>query len=121
MGLGSGRRRWRQSEGCEIAVLIRAEATWGCRIIRTRPVKSFELRALLARVRAVLRRTGTVESQSPSGQGFAFGGWIFDINIRSLSRETGETKVLTTGEFNLLEAFVKRSHRVMSRDNIMIF
>ena len=81
--------------------------------------KPFELRELLARVRAVLRRTGATESQSPSGQRFLFDGWIFDVNTRSLSRETGEAQAITTSEFNLLEAFVKRPHRALSRDNIM--
>jgi two-component system, OmpR family, response regulator len=81
--------------------------------------KPFELRELLARVRAVLRRAGTIESKSPPGQSFLFDDWIFDVNARSLTRETGETQDLTTSEFNLLEAFVKRPHRPLSRDNIM--
>jgi DNA-binding response OmpR family regulator len=35
---------------------------------------------------------------------------------RSLKRRNGEARELTTSEFNLLEAFVKRPHRVLSRD-----
>jgi DNA-binding response OmpR family regulator len=42
-----------------------------------------------------------------------------DIGRRSLKRDSGEDQELTTGEFNLLEAFVKRPHRVLSRDEIM--
>jgi len=38
---------------------------------------------------------------------------------RSLKRRNGEARELTTSEFNLLEAFVKRPHRVLSRDDIM--
>ena len=34
-------------------------------------------------------------------------------------RESGEEQDLTTSEFNLLEAFVKRPHRILSRDDIM--
>jgi DNA-binding response OmpR family regulator len=56
---------------------------------------------------------------APSGERFAFEGWVFDLTHRTLSRETGEHVELTTSEFNLLEAFVKRPHRVLSRDNIM--
>jgi len=50
---------------------------------------------------------------------FAFEGWVLDIACRRLSRKSGEEIELTTSEFNLLEAFVKRPHRVLSRDNIM--
>jgi DNA-binding response OmpR family regulator len=49
-----------------------------------------------------------------------FEGWLFDLKRRELSRQqTGERVELTTGEFNLLELFVKRPHRVLSRDDIM--
>jgi two-component system, OmpR family, response regulator len=81
--------------------------------------KPFELRELLARVRAVLRRATASEQTAASEQRYAFEGWIFDINRRSLNSETGESQELTTSEFNLLEAFVKRPHRVLSRDDIM--
>jgi two-component system, OmpR family, response regulator len=82
--------------------------------------KPFELRELIARVRAVLRRTegGQRRPSSPS-QSYQFEGWIFDLGRRSLTRESGESQDLTTSEFNLLEAFVKRPHRVLSRDDIM--
>jgi DNA-binding response OmpR family regulator len=70
--------------------------------------KPFELRELLARVRAVLRRATASEQTAASEQRYAFEGWIFDINRRSLNSETGESQELTTSEFNLLEAFVKR-------------
>jgi DNA-binding response OmpR family regulator len=82
-------------------------------------VKPFELRELLARVRAVLRRSGTAASQEPVGQRFRFEAWVLDVNRRELSRANGQNLDLTTSEFNLLEAFVKRPHRVLSRDDIM--
>jgi DNA-binding response OmpR family regulator len=81
--------------------------------------KPFALRELVARVRAVLRRTAAPGSSPASGQRYGFEGWIFDVNRRSLNRDSGEEQDLTTGEFNLLAAFVKRSHRVLSRDEIM--
>jgi len=81
--------------------------------------KPFELRELVARVRAVLRRTAAAEPTPSSGQRYAFEGWILDISRRSLKRDSGEDQELTTSEFNLLEAFVKRPHRVLSRDEIM--
>ena len=81
--------------------------------------KPFELRELVARVRAVLRRTAAAEPTPSSGQRYAFEGWTLDIGRRSLKRDSGEDQELTTSEFNLLEAFVKRPHRVLSRDEIM--
>src|SRR6476660_10186207 len=81
--------------------------------------KPFELRELVARVRAVLRRTAAAEPTPSSGQRYAFEGWILDIGRRSLKRDSGEDQELTTSEFNFLEAFVKRPHRVLSRDEIM--
>jgi DNA-binding response OmpR family regulator len=82
--------------------------------------KPFELRELLARVRAVLRRSNTTSAPEPSRGRLEFEGWAFDLNGRELSRQhTGERLELTTGEFNLLEMFVKRPHRVLSRDDIM--
>lgn len=81
--------------------------------------KPFELRELVARVRAVLRRSAVAERGPASAQRHLFEGWVFDLNRRSLARETGESQELTTSEFNLLEAFVKRPNRVLSRDQIM--
>ena len=81
--------------------------------------KPFELRELVARVRAVLRRVQPIEQAASSGQRYAFADWIFDIHRRSLKRAGGEAQELTTSEFNLLEVFVKRPHRVLSRDDIM--
>ena len=81
--------------------------------------KPFELRELVARVRAVLRRVQAIEPTSSSGQRYAFEGWIFDINRRTLKRGNGGAQELTTSEFDLLQAFVKRPHRVLSRDDIM--
>jgi two-component system, OmpR family, response regulator len=81
--------------------------------------KPFELRELVARVRAVLRRAQPAERPTSVGQCYTFAGWIFDIQQRSLKRSDGTEQELTTSEFNLLEAFVKRPHRVLSRDDIM--
>jgi len=68
--------------------------------------------------RVVLRRTAA-PGPSGTGQQYLFEGWIFDVDQRSLKRESGEEQDLTTSEFNLLEALVKRPHRILSRDDIM--
>ena len=85
--------------------------------------KPFQLREVLARVRAVLRRYSPAEApaaQAASGhERYGFEDMVLDITGRELSRAGGALLDLTTAEFNLLEIFVKRPHRVLSRDNIM--
>jgi DNA-binding response OmpR family regulator len=88
--------------------------------------KPFHLREVLARVRAVLRRydgaSQDAENKSPQpvkkGR-FVFDGWALDLARRELMDETAAAHGLTTAEFNLLEIFVERPGRVLSRDNIM--
>jgi two-component system, OmpR family, response regulator len=85
--------------------------------------KPFNLREVLARVRAVLRRHGAKETVSAPTQAkhetFQFAGWILDFTSRELRDASGVVRELTTGEFNLLEILVRRPHRVLSRDEIM--
>jgi DNA-binding response OmpR family regulator len=86
--------------------------------------KPFQLREVLARVRAVLRRYGATETpaagQAAAGhERYAFEDMVLDVTGRGLARAGGQLQELTTAEFNLLEIFVKRPHRVLSRDNIM--
>jgi DNA-binding response OmpR family regulator len=89
--------------------------------------KPFHLREVLARVRAVLRRYAPAapengEVSPPTGEKAArylFEGWSLDEARRELTRADGSPCELTTAEFNLLEIFVRRPGRVLSRDNIM--
>jgi DNA-binding response OmpR family regulator len=80
--------------------------------------KPFNVREVLARVRAVLRRyepqTGPRKHEK-----FTFSNWIFDITARELKTAGGQKTELTTAEFDLLELLVKRPGRVLSRDSIM--
>src|SRR5215475_2894247 len=82
-------------------------------------VKPFELRELVARIRAVLRRVAPAAAGAATGQRYAFDGWVFHVNQRWLKAANGQEQELTTSEFNLLEAFVKRPQRVLSRNDIM--
>ena len=85
--------------------------------------KPFQLREVLARVRAVLRRYAPAEAPAAhiasAHERYAFEDMVLDLTGRELARGTGKPQELTTAEFNLLEIFVKRPHRVLSRDNIM--
>ena len=83
--------------------------------------KPFLMRELLARVKAVLRRvsTRTTEKQTPSRSKARFGGWTLDLASRELFSPSGEEVELTTGEFDLLAAFVDNPNRVQSRDRLL--
>lgn len=84
--------------------------------------KPFNLREVVARVRAVLRRHEPVDrphTKQAKHERFSFRDWILDITSRDLSDGKGEICELTTGEFNLLELFVRRPQRVLTRDEIM--
>jgi DNA-binding response OmpR family regulator len=86
--------------------------------------KPFELRELLARVRAVLRRSRTVVvhetvgDKSPDERIARFAGLVLNVTRRRLEAAAGEAIDVTGAEFNLLAAFVERANRVLSRDAI---
>jgi two-component system OmpR family response regulator len=95
--------------------------------------KPFDLRELLARMSAILRRTIPPEAApapAPAGAsasasaaarrpGFAFAGWTLDTAARSLTDASGADVALTTGEFDLLKVFVEHPGRVLSRDFLL--
>ncbi|MCO4054995.1 MAG: response regulator [Bosea sp.] len=85
--------------------------------------KPFHPREVIARIRAVLRRkppaaVATPES-TPASERLSFAGWSLDIGSRELFGPDKARHMLTTAEFNLLEALVRRPQRVLSRDTIM--
>jgi two-component system OmpR family response regulator len=83
--------------------------------------KPFHLRELLARVKSVLRRvqSRTEASPPPSRQRARFAGWNLDLSSRELLSPQGEEVRLTTGEFDLLAAFVSNANQVLSRDRLL--
>ena len=86
--------------------------------------KPFHLREVLARVRSVIRRTQPVVqvavTPSPGpAQRFSFDRWIVDFSMLQLSTADGHGCQLTSGEFKLLEVFVRHPKRAMSRDQLM--
>jgi two-component system OmpR family response regulator len=82
--------------------------------------KPFHLRELLARVRSVLRR-GSMRAaeQSVPRPRIRFAGWTLDLASRELLSPGGEDVKLTTGEFELLAAFVNHANQVLSRDRLL--
>lgn len=76
-------------------------------------VKPFGTRELLARIRAVLRR-----SSEPGGTLIRFGDVEVNVERRVVTRSQKEVKV-TPAEYNLLLFFVQNADRVLSRDLIL--
>lgn len=89
-------------------------------------VKPYELRELLARVRSVLRRLppaarqDTPAAAAPQRQRriVVFGGFRADLDARAVTGPDGEVE-LSRGEFDVLEVFLDRPGRVMTRGAIM--
>jgi two-component system OmpR family response regulator len=86
--------------------------------------KPFHLRELLARVKSVLRRASSRAQQEQAGAAAArararFAGWNLDLATRELVSPTGGEVRLTTGEFDLLAAFVNNANQVLSRDRLL--
>lgn len=83
--------------------------------------KPFNPRELVARIRAVLRRTGEQREAPSSGAGrrYRFAGFVADADARHVMDEKGEEAPLTAGEFDLLMAFLERPGRVLSREQLL--
>lgn len=83
--------------------------------------KPFNPRELLARVKAVLRRTGRAPrvSETAQARALSFEGWSLDIARRELRAPNGELVMLTGGEFDLLVCFAEHPQRVLTRDQLL--
>jgi len=84
--------------------------------------KPFHLRELLARVKSVLRRASMRSQKEPPGgtrSRARFAGWHLDLATRELVSPDGGEVRLTTGEFDLLAAFVNNANQVLSRDRLL--
>ena len=83
--------------------------------------KPFGSRELLARVRAVLRRSVTRSERRPeAGRAkFRFEGWVLDPARRELFNPDGVLIDLSAGEYDLLLAFVEAPQRVLHREELL--
>ncbi|MDO8960327.1 MAG: response regulator, partial [Rhodocyclaceae bacterium] len=83
--------------------------------------KPFNPRELVARVRAVLRRTREAHSvaRSMPRETYRFAGWTLEAAGRRLTDREGADVELTCGEFDLLLAFLTHPQRVLSREQLL--
>lgn len=84
--------------------------------------KPFSGRELLARIKAVLRRSRfaashpAIEALPPK---YRFGKWSLHTAKREIEADDGVIVPLSSGEFNLLLAFIRHPQRVLSRDQLL--
>lgn len=78
-------------------------------------VKPFEFKELVARIRALLKRT--MQQHLPSGNVLKVGDLVLNTDSKEVSRE-GKSIILTAKEFQLLEYFMRNKNRVVSRSDI---
>jgi len=82
--------------------------------------KPFNPRELIARMKAVLRRTqGAVVPSRGTGTVLGFAGWRLDRGLRHLESPGGLVVDLGTGEFDLLVAFAEHPQQVLTRDQLL--
>ncbi len=83
--------------------------------------KPFNPRELLARIRAVLRRSGgaPAPSETAAGETLTFAGWHLSLDRRELRAANGALVDLTGGEFELLCALANHPQRLLSRDQLL--
>lgn len=81
--------------------------------------KPINLRDLLARARAVLRRRMMERKSARARSAIAFGDWVIDLTRRELTGLDGKSIALTRAEFDLLAALIGADGRPLSRDYLI--
>jgi DNA-binding response OmpR family regulator len=83
--------------------------------------KPFSQRELLARIKAVLRRTEGKRAtrRGESVRAFRFSGWELNTGTRKLRAPDGRNVELTNSEYALLVAFLKAPGRILTRDQLL--
>jgi DNA-binding response OmpR family regulator len=83
--------------------------------------KPFGPRELVARIRAVLRRAGPEGRlvSADEGELYRFGDWVLATETRDLRHADGHEAALSTGEYQLLLAFLRNPRVVLNRDRLL--
>ncbi len=119
--------RWFRSETNVPIIMLTAMAEETDRIIGLElgaddyVTKPFNPRELLARIRAVLRRTGDADDrvESHAAKTYRFSGWVLETARRRLLDPAGVEVSITGGEYDLLVALLDRPNRVLTRDMLL--
>ena len=81
--------------------------------------KPFSPRELVARIKAVLRRTNEMPPQrSINARQLRFAHWLLDTDARELQDDNGVAVALSSAEFKLLSVFLQHPRHVFQRDQL---
>lgn len=81
--------------------------------------KPYNPRELIARIGAVLRRSGTEGAAVERADEVEFDGWRLSLPRRELHAPSGEMIDLTGAEFDLLATFISQGQRVLGRERLI--
>lgn len=82
--------------------------------------KPFSNKELLARVRAVLRRSTAGQPERRRGrERVKFAGWVLDLRRRELLSPVGANVDLSGAEYDLLVSFIDNAQRVIGRERLL--
>ena len=81
--------------------------------------KPFNTRELIARIRALLRRSRAAEGARPRLGPLRFAGWLIHPTERKLINPQGALVTTTSAEFDLLLAFCTHAGEVLSREQLL--
>ncbi|WP_287392500.1 response regulator transcription factor, partial [Mesorhizobium sp.] len=81
--------------------------------------KPFNPRELTARIRAVLRRSAPEEAAPPRMRVYQFASYRLEPDTRKVTDPQGVAIDLTGAEFDLLQVFLDRPGRLLTRDQLL--
>lgn len=81
--------------------------------------KPFNPRELVARIKAVLRRSAPDTLADPEVRSYVFAGFEADTGQRRVLAADGSEVELTGAEFDLLRVFLERPARLLSREQLL--
>ena len=116
--------KWLRSDGGPPVIIVSARGDEVDRVVGLEVgaddylAKPFGPRELLARVRAVLRRSGDSSNEPKAPSTYAFGAFHLNIVSHVLAHADGEIP-LTSGEFNLLRILLEHPNQVLTRDHLI--
>lgn len=120
--------RWLRGESATPIIMLTARVDQTDRVVGLElgaddyVTKPFDPRELVARIRAVMRRTAAARlATGETGDSglYRFRGWRLDSLGRNLFDQDGDLVELSAGEFDLLLTFVESPRRVLDRDTLL--
>src|SRR3546814_5860687 len=81
--------------------------------------KPFNSRDLVARIRALLRRSYDTTLSRSRSRAFRFAGWLIDPSSRQLRNPEDVHVAMTSAEFDLPLAFCRNPGRVLSPEQLL--